>query len=148
MKTALFIGAAFSLFLIAAIGIQGCAKKGLVAGDSSTNVKKNTNPDNEGVYTLTDKMPGIPYNIGEFMGENVKYPEYAKAKKIEGRVIVTFIVREDGSIANATVKKSPHQSLSDEALRVINKMPAWIPGERDGKKVSVYYTIPIVFKLS
>ncbi len=93
-------------------------------------------------------MPESSYDIGKFLQENLVYPKYAIKKKIEGRVLVKFIVKEDGQISDVTIVRSPDESLSDEALRVVHKMSAWTPGEQEGKKVAVYYVLPIVFKLS
>jgi len=62
-------------------------------------------------------------------------------------VIVKFIVDENGNVLQPVVLSSPDQSLSDETIRVMNTMPKWTPGENKGKKVAVYFVLPVVFKL-
>lgn len=99
------------------------------------------------VLNSAEVMPEAGYGIGEFISKNIQYPETAKQKKTEGRVIVKFIVDENGKVQEPSIVKSPDQQLSNEALRVINLMPAWKPGKQNGKNVAVYFVIPISFKL-
>lgn len=81
-----------------------------------------------------------------FMQENIKYPESAKKDKTEGKVIVTFTVEKDGTIKKAAVKSGIGNGCDAEALRVINAMPKWVPGKKDGKPVAVEMALPIMFK--
>lgn len=83
----------------------------------------------------------------DFLAKHTKYPEEAKAKGIEGRVIVTFIVERDGSITNIEVAKSVDTSLDAEAIRVIKSMPKWKPGRENNTKVRCKYTLPVTFRL-
>ena len=71
----------------------------------------------------------------------------AAEKKIQGRVIVQFVVMKDGSIANARVIRSVDPLLDAEALRVIGLMPKWKPGTQRGQAVNVKFTMPITFRL-
>ena len=82
-----------------------------------------------------------------YLSKSIKYPAEAIDKKIQGRVIVQFVVKEDGSISETKVVRGIDPLLDKEALRVTNSMPKWNPGKQDGKAVSVKYTIPISFKL-
>lgn len=103
------------------------------------------------VYDIVDEMPSFPGGMGALMSclaQNIKYPVEAAEKKIEGRVVVKFIVAKDGSISNAVVEKSAHPILDREALRVVTTMPRWIPGRMYGEPVNVYYTVPISFRQS
>ena len=68
-------------------------------------------------------------------------------QKIQGKVLVKFTVKSDGSISNIRVTKSVDPYLDKEAVRVVKSMPRWIPGTQDGKPVNVEYTLPITFKL-
>ena len=68
--------------------------------------------------------------------------------KIEGRILVTFVVEHDGSISNVNVANSVYPSLDKESIRVVSGMPKWIPGKANGKTVRVKYTIPITFRLN
>lgn len=67
--------------------------------------------------------------------------------EIQGKVLVKFTVKSDGSISNIRVTKSVDPYLDKEAVRVVKSMPRWIPGTQDGKPVNVEYTLPITFKL-
>lgn len=92
-------------------------------------------------------MPSFNGKLSEWLGDNIKYPEEAAKKKIEGRVIVQFVVDKKGKACKPKVVRSIHPALDAEAIRVINAMPNWKPGTIKGKPVSVKYTIPISFKL-
>lgn len=85
--------------------------------------------------------------LKSYLHENVRYPDLARKQGIQGRVIVQFIVNREGDVCDAKVIKSVHQYLDKEALRVVNAMPYWEPGFKDGKKVSVQMTLPIIFRL-
>lgn len=86
--------------------------------------------------------------LNKYLKENLKYPKEAQKKKLEGNVIVKFIVDKDGSIKNSVVLKDGVGGNSAvEALRLINKMPKWWPGKQNGKAVKVYYTLSIPFSL-
>ena len=93
------------------------------------------------------EYPGGEEAMFEFLRNNLKYPQSCIDNKIQGRVLVTFVVEKDGSLVEAEVVKSVNAELDAEALRVVNSMPAWSPGEQKGKKVRVKYTIPVNFKL-
>ena len=123
------------------------------------NGVSNNNPENQNatidfdrVYQNAEKMPeyiGGIQKFRDFLNNNLVYPEKEKAQKIEGKVFVTFIIEKDGSVSTLKVVRAPDGSknLSDEAVRVLRLMPKWIPGEIEGEKVRVSYTLPIQFKL-
>jgi TonB family protein len=141
-KTSLKIAVAISLLLTTAVVAQNSHKK-------QEKVKSETTSKADSVtYNYVERMPEPNYKLSQFISENIKYPSYAKTNKIEGRVLVKFIVNDKGEITNPAIMRSPDTSLSNAALNVVNKLPKWTPGEQKGKKVSVYYTLPIVFKLS
>jgi TonB family protein len=68
-------------------------------------------------------------------------------KNIQGRVIVRFVVDKNGNVTDSEILKGASPLLDAEAIRVVNAMPKWTPGKQKGEIVSVYYTLPIVFKL-
>ena len=78
---------------------------------------------------------------------NIRYPVEAQKNDQQGTTVVRFVVNSQGKVEKAKIIRSISSSLDEEALRVINAMPQWTPGEQKGKKVSVYYTLPISFKL-
>lgn len=98
----------------------------------------------------TEKMPQFPKGdraLMQYILNNLKYPDAAKNAKVQGKVVVKFIVDESGIVRDAIVIKSVHPALDAEALRIINLMPIWKPGISEGQPVSVPFTIPIVFRL-
>lgn len=103
------------------------------------------------VFDVVEEMPEYPGGISammQYLSANVKYPEEAHKKGIQGRVIVTFVVGKDGSISDAKLMRSVDPLLDAEALRVTNSMPKWKPGRQNGEAVAVKYTIPVTFKLN
>lgn len=102
------------------------------------------------VYRLVEEMPLYPGGNTEFMKflmKNIKYPKEAIEKGVEGKVIVQFIVRKDGTLTGHKVVKSENPLLNEEALRVTRMMPKWIPGKQDGKAVSALFNVPVTFRL-
>ena len=96
-------------------------------------------------------MPEYPGGITELMNflmQNVKYPEAAKAKGLEGKVVIRFTVDAKGKVVNPTVIRSVDPMLDAEALRVVGKMPAWKPATVDGKPVDSQFVVPVSFNLS
>lgn len=105
----------------------------------------------DGIYVTVEKMPQYPGGesaMQKYIGDNLKYPEDAKKNKKSGRVTVRFVVSKTGAISSATIIRGFDPACDAEALRVVNAMPDWTPGQQGGKAVDVYYTLPIVFRLS
>jgi bla regulator protein blaR1 len=102
-------------------------------------------------YVRVDVMPQFPGGdqaILQFIAENTKYPENAKTKGIQGRVVVRFAVETDGSIDKISVLKGVDPELDAEALRVTSSLPVFEkPAIANGKPVSVWYMLPITFTL-
>ena len=104
---------------------------------------------NDSIYDIVEVMAGFPGGNAacfEWLRQNIHYPEEAVTKKIQGRVLVQFVVERDGSIVQAKVLKSPDELLSNEALRVVNQMPAWDPAKVGNKTVRSHFILPIIFK--
>ena len=105
----------------------------------------------DSIYRVAEVMPqypGGPNEIMRYIQENIKYPQSAKANKIEGRVYVTFVVEKDGSITNAAVLRGIDKECDAEALRVVSSMPKWTPGQQKGEVVRTQFTIPIYYKFN
>ena len=101
----------------------------------------------EKVYEVVEQMPSFPGGqeaLMTYINHNIKYPEEDCG---QGRVTVSFIVEKDGSITNATIRRSVDPAFDREALRVISSMPKWIPGKNNGRKVRVRFNVPVQFKL-
>ena len=107
--------------------------------------------DSDGVYLMPDQLPEFPGGIQammKFLSTNIKYPVEAQKKGISGRVIVQFVIMEDGTLAQAKVIRGVDPLLDEEALRVVKSMPKWKPGMDRGEAVKVRFTAPIMFNLS
>lgn len=112
-------------------------------------VKEDSVKKGDPVFAFVEVMPEFPggdEGLISYLQKNIRYPKKAIKKEVEGTVNVEFIVNENGSISKAKVVKRIGSGCDEEALRVIKAMPKWAPGTQDGKKVRVYYTIPITFK--
>jgi len=147
------------LLVSAAIWFTACGSKN--QSENKTNDSANTEanattdadktvPANGEVYEVSEKMPEFPGGneaMSKFMVQNIKYPESAKKAGIQGTVYVSFIVNSEGNVTKAEIQKSVSPELDAEALRVVNTMPVWTPGEQKGEKVSVHLTLPVKFKL-
>jgi protein TonB len=102
------------------------------------------------IFTVVEDMPAFPGGdaaLLKFIGSNLKYPVIAQENGIQGRVIVSFVIERDGSVADAVVVRGIDPSLDKEALRVVKSMPKWTPGKQRGKPVRVKYTLPVTFRL-
>jgi len=102
-------------------------------------------------YRTVSTMPkfiGGHDALRQYLSKNLTYPQSAMEQNIQGDVMVEFVIRKDGVIADVHALSSPDPILAAEAERVIRNMPPWIPGEQDGKAVSVYYTVPIAFYMN
>ncbi len=97
--------------------------------------------------TIIPMFPGGDAALMQFLAKNVKYPVKAEEKGIQGRVVVTFYVEEDGSISDVQVEKSVHPSLDKEAIRVVKSMPRWTPARKGSEAIRFKCTTPVTFRL-
>ena len=117
---------------------------------TKVEVEETEEPQEKVVFRVVEEMPEFPGGMGEamkFLTQNIKYPVSAQEAKIEGRVIVQFVVERDGSISDIHTVRSVSPELDAEAIRVVSLMPKWNPGKQRGKAVAVKYTMPIMFRL-
>ncbi len=125
-------------------------KKDIVVPDLvNLNVKEEVKEDDTPKFGA-DKMPEYVGGIDKlfkYLSANIKYPEDARRVGIEGKVHVQFVVNKNGEIKDVKILHGVNKWLDEEALRVVKGMPKWEPGKQHGKPVSVYYTLPISFKL-
>ena len=104
----------------------------------------------ETIFYAVEKMPEFPGGMEaqmKYLSENTKYPPQAIENGIQGRVAVRCVVGPDGKIRDAKIVIGVSEELDKEAIRVVEAMPDWTPGEQGGKKVAVYFTLPINFSL-
>ncbi len=112
--------------------------------------KTLTIPDKNKVFTEVDAQPEFPGGVKKFynfLAKNIHYPTIDRQKKVEGRVIVQFVVEKNGSLSTIKARRSPSETMAKEALRVMAASPKWKPGMQNGKPVRVMYTVPISFTL-
>lgn len=133
----------------------GYTKDGLIGAFNEPSRKDTTNIhnaiDEEQMYPADEvslpKFPGGLQGLMSWLSNNINYPSEAYAAKKEGRVIVEFLIKKDGSIGDVTVVNSVDSLLDAEAVRVIKAMPEWIPAKHKGKPINIRYTLPITFKI-
>lgn len=111
-------------------------------------IQKDTNQ----IYTVVQQQPVFPGGqiaMAEFLRQNFNYPKRAHKKGIQGRVYVKFVVTKTGEVKDVTLIKGMDNcdECNQEALRIVRIMPKWIPGLQNGKPISVYYSLPIIFKI-
>ena len=110
----------------------------------------NQNEDDPEILRIVQELPQYPGGMTEFvkwLTKNLKYPTAALRSKIEGKVMISFIVNTDGTISDIKVVKNAHRLLDAEALRVAKLMPKWEPGKDHGKVCRTKVAIPIVFEI-
>ena len=110
----------------------------------------NQNEDDPEILRIVQELPQYPGGMTEFvkwLTKNLKYPTAALRSKIEGKVMISFIVNTDGTISDIKVVKNAHRLLDAEALRVAKLMPKWEPGKDHGKVCRTNVAIPIVFEI-
>ena len=113
-------------------------------------LEKEADTAKEEAFDVVEQMPEYPGGLPELMkyiSMNVHYPEAAMKTGTQGRVLVRFIVEEDGTVSDARVVQRVSDELDAEALRVVSAMPKWTPGRQNGQPVRVKYTMPVTFRL-
>lgn len=100
-----------------------------------------------GVVEQMPMFPGGESALLKYLGDNTRYPETAKAKNIQGKVILRFAIDKDGNVTRESVLKGVDPDLDAEALRVVRTLPRFEPGRQGGKAVAVWYMVPINFTL-
>lgn len=94
-----------------------------------------------------EQMPAFIGDRDAYINSHLRYPDAARESNIEGRVIIQFVVNEDGTVSDAVVVKGIGGGCDEEALRMVNGMPKWKPGKQNGMPVKVIFTLPIKFIL-
>jgi len=124
-------------------------EKGCKSQYYNENGKKDKHPEQTfAPYLTMPDFPGGNKKLFEYLKENVKYPDAARANGIQGKVIVQFTVDKDGAIGDVTIAlPAGDPTLNREAVRVVNAMPRWTPGTKRGKPVRVRFTLPVKFML-
>ena len=102
-------------------------------------------------FLIAETMPsfqgGDLNTFRNWVQQNVKFPQIALENGIQGRVVLSFVIEKDGRLTNIQVLQTPDRSLSEEAIRVLNKSPKWSPGKQRNQVVRVKYTLSVDFRV-
>jgi protein TonB len=112
-------------------------------GGGGTGVVETGGEKKPEIEIYVDQMPEFNGNINQYLAINIVYPASAREANVDGRVVIKFVVSEDGSVTGAVVEKGVNGALDAEALRVVRGMPKWKPGRQNGKAVKVYFRVPV-----
>ena len=116
-------------------------------GTTGTGTGEATQP---AVFFSADQMPEYPGGLGamkKFLADNIVYPLPAHRSGLEGTVLLSFVVNQNGDISGIQVLRTPGMGLEAEAIRVLKSMPRWSPGKNNGVPVNVRFTLPITFAI-
>jgi periplasmic protein TonB len=150
-RTILEVIPVITVTLLVFMALSSCAAKKKAVTVQSVTSEKPASTGQEVPYVVVEEMPMFPggdSTLLAYISLNTKYPEAAKNKKIQGKVIVRFCVTAVGSIDRIIVLKGINPELDAEAARVVSSLPAFKPGKQGGKPVPVWYMVPINFSLN
>lgn len=99
-------------------------------------------------YFVDPEFKGGAEALMKYLVSNIKYPVSCIRKGIQGRIVVAFVVNEDGTVSDVHATNNVHDLLDKESERIVAVMPKWIPGKVDGKEAKIDYILPVVFRLS
>jgi len=104
-------------------------------------------PGCEKLATENDKFMCFNQGIMRHIGKNFEFPELARQMGIQGKVYVNFVIEKNGKVSSVTIARGVDKLIDDEAIRVIKKLPTFIPAKQRGKPVRMQYTVPINARL-
>ena len=137
---------------VGAFNVQGNDEVGGEVLKAKEEIKAPEPPkvEEEKVFDVVEQMPSFPGGntaLMKFLNENIHYPVVAQENGVQGRVVVSFVVKRDGHITDVQIARSVDPSLDKEAQRVVKSMPKWIPGKQNGSAVRVKFNVPVSFRL-
>ncbi len=97
------------------------------------------------IFDKRAQFPGGEDDLFTYINSELKYPKIAKKNNTKGQVLIQFLIETDGSINNVTIFRGIGDGCEEEAIRIVNKMPKWIPAEHEEKKVKSTRLIPFNF---
>ena len=104
----------------------------------------------EEVFTVVEQMPQFPGGeaaLMKYLQSHINYPPMAAENGVQGRVVIQFVVDKTGRVGEVKVVRNVDKDLDREAVRVCQSLPKFTPGRQNGHPVSVWYTLPVTFKL-
>ena len=146
MKKALFL-----LFILAIGQFISCGTNKSTQRNDTSYVEAKDKIETDKVYQVVEKMPEFPggkQRLLNWVMKNIQYPAEARRKGVQGRVVITFVINKNGKAVEPVIVQSVDPLLDKEAIRLVNSMPKWEPGEEKGEPVRVKFTMPINFRLS
>ena len=112
-------------------------------------IKPTADPDSSKIFGAAEEMPSFPGGekaLMQYIKDNTYYPEEMCEGAAQGRVMVGFVINEDGSISDVKVLRSLTPECDEVAVKIVNGMPKWNPGKQNGKAVKTKYTVPVFFR--
>ena len=117
-----------------------------VVVEKKTEIKQ----EKEEIFKSVEQMPTFPGGdaaLMKYLSSHIQYPTMAAENNVQGKVVVQFVVTKTGKVGEVKVVRSKDRDLDAEAVRVCRSLPDFIPGRQNGQPVSVWYTLPVTFKL-
>jgi len=156
MKVKCKISIKLILLSVVLLGLTYSAKAQFIKGHSvATPAIEETLQSDRKEHEVLRSVENMPQFIGgdvammKFIYSKIKYPREARLNDIQGLVVISYVVMEDGSLSGLEIKRDIGGGCGEEALRVIKRMDGkWIPGSIDGEPVRVAYNLPVRFSLS
>jgi periplasmic protein TonB len=132
--------------------LNNTVKDGLVTDTvqytSSTDVVIPPEPDPVVIVQEMPEFPGGNDALMKFVSENLRYPDEASSMGIQGKVILKFVVKSDGSVDRIEILRGIDPALDNEALRVVKTLPKFKPGRQAGVAVPVWFMLPVTFRIA
>jgi protein TonB len=97
-------------------------------------------------FSEVDEKPDFPGGIGKFYKFTAKNFIIPPEERLDGKVIVEFVIEKDGSITNINVKEDIGYGTAQETIRLLGKCPKWMPGKKNGEVVRTLFRLPITIK--
>lgn len=119
--------------------------------EEEINFEETEEEEEDQIFVYVKNMPEFPGGqlaLRRYIAEHIVYPAVARENGIQGTVYLRFEVTRTGEIGKVQLQKGVDPLLDEEAIRVIKELPKFTPGEQNGKKVNVWYSIPVTFKLN
>jgi len=124
-------------------------KDNMLQDDNSEKAVRKLSNENHFFNTVLEKpeFPGGEAGLVNYLQQNLTYPEEARKYRIQGSVLISFMVEENGEVTSVKVLNGIGGGCDEEAKRVIREMPAWSPAVKNGKSERALFKMPISFKL-
>lgn len=135
--------------VIEGISVGGVAARKEKSSFRTVTINQETT-QGEAIFLSADQMPVFPGgddSLSAFLRGNLHYPEEALVLGTEGTVYLTFVVEKDGTVSDVRVLRGLSEACNQEAIRVVNSMPRWLPGRQHNTPVRVQYNLSIRFQL-